>query len=127
MRQDDRLARHVSCSTATHALQRDRPDRGHGGRRRRVRLEPESRLRNDVFLDVYWNAPRECESRYHTLHVERIGVDGSLSVSAAAESRAEAQRFRECYWDGVRERVEQRRAAGLIVPGDINLHPDIEF
>jgi hypothetical protein len=88
---------------------------------------PESRLRNEIFLDVYWRASRECEGRYRTLHVERIGIDGSLSVTAFAESRAEAQPFRECYWNAVKDRAERRRSAGLAMPDELNLHPDIDI
>jgi hypothetical protein len=88
---------------------------------------PEARLRNEVFHDVYWGAARECEARYRTLNVDRIGVDGSLKLSAAANSRIEAGAFRDCYWQAVPARVERRRAAGLAVPEGISLHPDIDF
>ena len=82
---------------------------------------------NEFFLDVYWAAARECEAQYRTLHVERIAPDGGLSLSAAADSRIGAAGFRECYWTGVPARVERRRAAGLPVPQDANLHPDIDI
>jgi hypothetical protein len=82
---------------------------------------------NEFFIDVYWTAARECEARYRTLHVERIATDGGLSLSAAAGSRIDAAGFRECYWTGVPTRVERRRAAGLSVPQDVNLHPDIDI
>jgi hypothetical protein len=86
-----------------------------------------ARLPNEVFLDLYWTASKQCEARYGTLHVDRIGVDGSLSVSAAADSRSEAQPFRECYWKAVRDRAEQRRAAGLTMPEDVNLQPEVDI
>jgi hypothetical protein len=82
---------------------------------------------NEFFLDVYWTAARDCEARYRSLHVERIATDGGLSLSAAADSRIDAAGFRECYWTGVPARVERRRAAGLSVPQDANLHPDIDI
>ena len=88
---------------------------------------PESRLRDEVFLDVYWTAARECEDRYRTLHVDRIALDGGLSVSADANSRIDAAGFRECYWTGVPRHVERRRSAGLAVPDTINLHPGIDI
>jgi hypothetical protein len=88
---------------------------------------PEGRLRNEVFHDLYWTASKQCEDRYHTLHVDRIGTDGSLSVSADAESRAEAQPFRDCYKKMVQERAEQRRAAGLALPEGINLEPEVDI
>jgi hypothetical protein len=88
---------------------------------------PESRLRDEVYLDVYWVASHECEGRYATLHVDRIGLDGSLGISAAANSRSEAAPFRDCYWRGIEKQVDRRRAAGLAVPEAMNLKPDIEI
>lgn len=88
---------------------------------------PEAKLRNEVFLDVYWTVARGCEDRYRTLHVDRIATDGGLSVSADANTRIDAAGFRECYWTGVPKQVEARRAAGLPVPDNINLHPDIDI
>ena len=82
---------------------------------------------DDVFLDVYWTVASECEARYRTLHVDRIATDGGLSVTAAANSRIDAAGFRECYWTGVQERLERRRAAGLSVPQGANLRPDIDI
>jgi hypothetical protein len=89
-------------------------------------LSPRS-AENEFFLDVYWTAARECEAQYRTFHVERIAPDGGLSLNAAADSRVGAAGFRECYWTGVPARVERRRAAGLPVPQDANLHPDIDI
>jgi hypothetical protein len=88
---------------------------------------PESRLRREVFLDLYWAASRQCEDRYRTLHVTQIGMDGSLSLSADADSRSEFRAFQECYWKGVAERADHRRTRGLAVPEDVNLRPDIEL
>ena len=88
---------------------------------------PETKLRNEVFLDVYWTAARACEDRYRTLHVDRIALDGGLTVSADANSRIDAAGFRECYWTGVPKQIERRREAGLAVPETINLHPDIDI
>jgi hypothetical protein len=87
----------------------------------------ETRTQNEFFLDVYWTASRQCETQHRNLRVERIATDGGLSVSAYADSSLENQRFRECYWTGVAARVERRRTAGLPVPADVNLHPDIDI
>lgn len=87
----------------------------------------ETRTQNEFFLDVYWTASRQCEAQHRTLRVERVAPDGGLGVSAYADSSLENQRFRECYWTGVAARVERRRAAGLPVPADANLHPDIDI
>ena len=86
----------------------------------------ETRTQNEFFLDVYWTASRQCETQHRTLRVEHIAPDGGLSVSAYADSSIDNQRFRECYWTEVAARVERRRAAGLPVPADANLHPDID-
>jgi hypothetical protein len=88
---------------------------------------PESRLRDEVSLDVYWTAARECESRHRTLHMVRLMADGALSLSADANSRIDAAGFLECYWQGVQARVERRRGAGLPVPDGINLRPDVDI
>ncbi|HSB43229.1 MAG TPA: hypothetical protein VLK28_15435 [Methylomirabilota bacterium] len=88
---------------------------------------PESRLRDEVLLDVYWTAARECESRYRTLHITRLMADGALSLSADANSRIDAAGFLECYWQGVQARVERRCGAGLPVPDGLNLRPDVDI
>jgi hypothetical protein len=82
---------------------------------------------SELFLDLYWTASRQCEARYRTLHVDSIGVDGSLSLRADAESRGELASFRDCYWKAVRERADQRGAAGSTLPDNINLQPDVEI
>ena len=54
-------------------------------------------------------------------------ADGAHSLSADANSRIDAAGFLECYWQGVRARVERRRGAGLPVPDGINLRPDVDI
>ena len=88
---------------------------------------PESRLRHEIFLDLYWTASKRCEARYHNLRVDRIALDGSLSVDAAAESRFDAQPFRECYWKMLEALADERRAKGLAIPEETNLRPDVDF
>jgi hypothetical protein len=87
----------------------------------------ETRLRDDLLLDVYWGAARECEHRYATLHVDRVGNDGALSLSADADSRSEFAGFQACYRQGIATRVERRRAAGLPVPETMDMNPDIDL
>ena len=87
----------------------------------------ESRLRDEVLLDVYWTAARECENRYRTLHIVRLMADGGLSLSADANSRIDAAGFQACYWQGIQARVDRRRAAGLPVPDGVSLNPDIDI
>ena len=39
-----------------------------------VSMTPEQRLSHEIFLD----AAGHCESRYHTLHVDQVDLDGNL-------------------------------------------------
>ena len=73
---------------------------------------PDARLRHEVF----WDAAKACESRYRTLHIDRIDSDGNVSLRADAESRAELPAYTECYRNGVRAQIESRRKAGLTIP-----------
>jgi hypothetical protein len=86
-------------------------------------MSPEARLRNEVF----WDAARECESRYRTLHLDRIDIGGGISMHADAETRSELEPFLQCYRQGVRDRVEQRRHAGLQVPDTLAEEPTAEI
>ena len=89
-------------------------------------LTPEqTKLRNDMLLNVYGDAARECEGRYATMHVVRVSPEGNLSLIADANSRAEAKPFGVCYREGIRVRTERRRAAGLPVPEQVNTDPAI--
>jgi hypothetical protein len=75
-------------------------------------MTPEARLRSEIF----WDAAKACESRYRTLHIDRIDSEGNVSLHADAESRHELPAYNACYQDGVRTQVEARRKAGLTVP-----------
>jgi hypothetical protein len=75
-------------------------------------MTPDARVRSEVF----WEAAKACESRFRTLHIDRIDSDGNVSMHADADSRIDLPRFNECYRDGLRTRIEDRRRAGLTVP-----------
>jgi hypothetical protein len=75
-------------------------------------MTPDSRARDDIF----WEAATACESRYRTLHIDRIDREGNVSMHADAESRHELPAFNECYRHGIRAQVEARKRAGLPVP-----------
>jgi hypothetical protein len=81
---------------------------------------------SSLLLEVYWDAAHECEGRYGTLRVERVSNDGDLSVRAAADSQSEVAAFRECYRQGLQQRLERRRAEGRPVPDDVNTNPSVE-
>jgi hypothetical protein len=88
---------------------------------------PESRLRNEFMVDVYWTTAKECEARHLTLHLETLLPSGELSLRADADSRQDAAGFRDCYWRGIQARVDRRRDAGQPVPDNVNLRPDIDI
>jgi hypothetical protein len=75
-------------------------------------MSPDARLRSEIF----WDAAKACESRFRTLHIDRIDSEGNVSMHADAESRMDLPRFNECYREGLRARIEDRRRAGLTVP-----------
>jgi hypothetical protein len=86
-------------------------------------MTPEARLRNELF----WEAAKECETRYRTLHLDNIDTGGGISMHADAETRSELEQFRRCYRQGVKDRVERRRQAGLPVPDELNEEPTAEI
>jgi hypothetical protein len=86
-------------------------------------MTPEAWLRNELF----WDAARECESRYRTLHLDRIDADGGITMHADAETRSELQPFTACYRQAVRVRIEERRRAGLPIPETLSQEPTVEL
>src|SRR5258706_13966022 len=48
-------------------------------------MTPEQKMVHELFVE----AAGKCETRYHTIHVDQIGLDGSLQIHADAESRGE--------------------------------------
>ena len=85
-------------------------------------VTPAEHLRNDVF----WDAAHECD-HFGTLNVVGIDVDGTVSLRANAESRAELRLFLECLRQAVRSRVERRRQAGEPVPPELLIEPTAEI
>jgi hypothetical protein len=75
-------------------------------------MTPEIRLRSDLF----WEAATACESRYRTLHIDRIDSEGNVSLRGDAESRQELPAFNACYRERLRAQVDARRQAGLTIP-----------
>lgn len=86
-------------------------------------MSPGAKLRNEVF----WEAAKQCEGRYRTLHLDRIDIGGGITMSADAESRSELASFRECYKQAVHDRIEQRRQAGLPVPEELSTEPTADL
>jgi hypothetical protein len=90
-------------------------------------MSPEGRLRNEIFLDVYWTSVRGCEETARNLHVEDLGPDGDVTMSGDAGNSYGLSEFIQCYHQGIRQRVEHRRRAGLPVPEKLNLDPEVRF
>src|SRR5262249_12275889 len=47
-------------------------------------LTPEQTAMHEIFLDVAY----QCESRYHTIHVDQADLEGGLQIHADADSRS---------------------------------------
>jgi hypothetical protein len=88
-----------------------------------VTLTPEQKLSHELFVE----ASGYCESRYHTIHVDQVGVDGSLQIHADAESRGEYPGFVACYHKTLKDFAESRRKAGLPVPEALMQEHDVEL
>jgi hypothetical protein len=88
-----------------------------------VTMTADARLRNEIF----WDAARECEGRYRTLHLDQIDTGGNITMHADAESRSELRPFTECYRQAVRRRIEERRQAGLPIPETLEKEPTVEL
>jgi hypothetical protein len=84
-------------------------------------LTPEQKLAHEIFVEAAY----QCESRYHTIHVDQIDLEGGLSIHADADSRGEYQAFVKCYHEGLKARAEARRKSGLDVPEMLTRTPDV--
>jgi hypothetical protein len=88
-----------------------------------VTLTPEQKLSHELFVE----AAGQCESRYHTVHVEQVDLDGNLKARADADSRAQYRDFVACYHEGLKARAEARRKAGLPVPEALTTEKDVDL
>ena len=88
-----------------------------------VTLTPEQKLAHQIFVE----AAHQCESRYHTIHVDQIDLEGGLQIHADADSRGEYRAFVACYHEGLQARAEARRKAGLDVPEMLTRAPSVEL
>ena len=86
-------------------------------------MSPGAKLRNEVF----WEAATQCENRYRTLHLDRIDIDGRITMHADAESHGELEAFTKCYRQAVSDRVDRRRRAGLSIPDELTVAPTVEL
>src|SRR5215470_12378684 len=86
-------------------------------------MTPEQQLSHEIFVE----AAGHCESRYHTLHVDQITLDGGLKLHADADSRGEIRQFIACYREAIKERAESLKKAGKSVPDTLMSEPDVEL
>ncbi len=87
-------------------------------------LSPETRLRHEVVGEIYWDAAKECETR--AIKIDRVSIDGDLTVAVDSGQTGGVPQLIECYWQGIQRRVEARRRAGLPVPESLNLKPGVD-
>ena len=88
-----------------------------------VTLTPEQKANHELFLD----AAGQCESRYHTIHVDQVDLEGNLKIHADADSRTEYRYFVACYHEALKARAEARRKAGLPAPEALTAEKDVEL
>jgi len=85
---------------------------------------PESRLRDEVWNDIYWTTARTCRGEFTNFAVDKIGADGSLALKGHISTGIAD--FRKCYWDRVADKIERRRSDGQPVPEWVNPHPEVD-
>ena len=88
-----------------------------------VTMTPEQKVSHELYVE----AAHACQTRYHTIHVDLVGLDGSLQISAEAESRSEYRPFVACYHETLKGFAESRRKAGLPVPDGLMQEHDVEL
>ena len=86
-------------------------------------MTPEQKAVHEIFVEV----AHQCQSRYHTIHVDLVDLEGGLKLHADADSRSEYRAYVACYVDGLKARAEARRKSGLSVPEALTREPDVEL
>jgi hypothetical protein len=84
---------------------------------------PEMTLRQDIYMD----AARACDAQFPSVQMARVGMEGSLSVDVEAGQTQDVPAFARCYWQGIAQRVEHRRQAGLPLPDPFDLKPSVDI
>ena len=86
-------------------------------------MTPEQKATHEIFVEAAY----QCESRFHTIHVDQVDLEGGLKIHADADSRTEYRAFVACYVEGLKARAEARRKAGQPVPEALTREPDVEL
>jgi hypothetical protein len=82
---------------------------------------------NTGAFGIYWDASRECESRYRSLRVHRIDVNGDLTVSADLDLPSELAAFTRCYREQIQQGAARWQQAGQALPETFNQSPTVEI
>ncbi|MFI5338201.1 MAG: hypothetical protein ACHQ5A_15540, partial [Opitutales bacterium] len=80
-----------------------------------------------MLTEIFFDAARECEGRFHSLHIQSLNVEGDLVLDVDAGQNHDVPAFGRCYWQGIGQRVERRHQAGLPVPNSLNLKPPVDY
>ena len=87
-------------------------------------LSPETKLQNEIISEVYWEAARGCPHR--AFHIDRISLNGDLTLRVDSGRTADVPWFIECYRQGIAARIDARRKGGQPVPDWVNLAPEVD-
>ena len=85
--------------------------------------DAEQALLHEIFVET----AHQCESRYHTIHVDQVDLQGGLKIHADADSRTEYRAFVTCCVDGLKARADARRKAGQPALEALERVPDVEL
>lgn len=86
-------------------------------------MTPEQKATHEIFVET----AHHCESRFHTIHVDQVDLEGGLKIHADADSRTEYRAFVACYVEGLKARAEARRKSGQPVLEGLTREPDVEL
>ena len=90
-------------------------------------MSPEMRLRHQMVTEIYMDAARACDAQFPSVQMAHVGMEGSLSVDVQAGQTQDVPGFARCYWQGIAQRVEHRRQAGLPLPDPLDLKPSVDI
>jgi len=88
-----------------------------------VSMTPDQKIRNDL----YWDAAKDCEGQFRTLHLDRVDPEGNVSLHADAETRQELPGYNACYRAAVKKLIERRKQGGLAIPEGVNEEPTADL
>jgi len=84
---------------------------------------PETKQRNEIYMD----AARACEIQFRSLHIDRVDAQGNVTVDVEAGQTQDVAGYRQCYWQGIAQRVERQRQAGPPPSDSLDLKPSVDI